>query len=73
MNNDGSTVRNTLFGGVRLTESADFNKYGHSDYGIGFDGRGSFSFPGGGFDINVIIFGIEMSYSIHVDNKNRTF
>ena len=73
MNNDDSTVRNTLFGAVRLTESADFNKYGYSDYGIGFYGRGSSSFPGGGFDINVIIFGIEMSYSIHVDNKNRTF
>ena len=73
MNNDDPTVRNTLFGAVRLTESADFNRYGYSDYRIGFDGRGSFSFPGGGFDIDVTILGIDMSYSIHVDNKKRTF
>ena len=73
MNNDDPTVRNTLFGAVRLTESADFNRYGYSDYRIGFDGRGSFSFPGGGFDIDVTILGIDMSYSIYVDNKKRTF
>ena len=73
MNNDDPTVRNTLFGAVRLTESADFNRYGYSDYRIGFDGRGSFLFPGGGFDIDVTILGIDMSYSIHVDNKKRTF
>ena len=73
MNNDDPTVRNTLFGAVRLTESADFNRYGYSDYRIGFDGRGSFSFPGGGFDIDVTILGIDMSYSIHVDNKKRIF
>ena len=38
---------------------ADIDKYGYSGYGIGFDRRGSFSFPGGGFDQNVIIFGAD--------------
>ena len=27
----------------------DIEEYGYSGYGIGFDRRGSFSFPGGGF------------------------
>ena len=30
-----------------------------------------FSFPGGGFGINVIIFGVDMSSSVHVDNKKK--
>ena len=31
----------------------------------------SFSFPGGGFAQNVLIFGADMSSSIHVGNKKR--
>ena len=47
----------------------DIDRY--SGYGIGFDRRGSFSFPGGGFGQNVIIFGADMNSSIHVDNKGK--
>ena len=54
-----------------LTKNADINKYRYSGYGIGFDRRGSFSFPCGGFDQNVIIFGADMSFSIHIDNKGK--
>ena len=32
-------------------EILDIEKYGYSDYGIGFDRQSSFSFPGGGFEI----------------------
>ena len=70
-NNDHSTVRNPLFGAVRLINNADIDEYRYSRYGIGFDRRGSFSFPGGGFGINVIIFGVDMSSSVHVDNKKK--
>ena len=49
----------------------DIDKYRYSGYGIGFDRRGSFSFPGGGFGQNVIIFGADMNSSIHVDNKGK--
>ena len=28
-------------------------------------------FPGGGFGQNVIIFGVDMSSSVHVDNKKK--
>ena len=52
-----------------MTKNADIDKYGYSGYGIGFDRRSSFSFPGGGFGQNVIIFGVDMSSSAHIDNK----
>ena len=68
---DDPTLKNCLFGAVTLTKNADIDKYGYSGYGIGFDRRGSFSFPGGGFGINVIIFEVDMSSSIHVDNKTK--
>ena len=41
------------------------------DYGIGFDRRPSFSFPSGGFGQNVLIFGADMSSSIHINNKKK--
>ena len=63
------TIKNFLFGAVTLTENADIDKYKYSSYGIGFDRRGSFSFPGGGFVQNMIIFGADMSSFIHIDNK----
>ena len=44
------TLKSCLFGAVTLTKNADIDKYGYSGYGIGFDGRTSFSFPGDGFD-----------------------
>ena len=56
---------------VTLTKDADIDKYWYSGYGIGFDRRSSFSFPGGGFGQNVLIFGVDMSFSAHIDNKKR--
>ena len=52
-----------------MTKNADIEKYGYSGYGIGFDRRSAFSFPSGGFDQNVLIFGVDMSCSAHIDNK----
>ena len=46
-------------------------KYGYSGYGIGFERRTSFSFPGGEFGENVLIFGADMSSSAHIDNKKK--
>ena len=54
-----------------MTKNGDFEKHGYSGYGIGFDRRSSFSFPGGGFDQNVLIFGVDMSSSAHIDNKKK--
>ena len=68
---DDPTLKNCLFGAVALTKNADIDNYKYSGYGIGFDRRGSFSFPSGGFGHNVIIFGADMSSSIHIDNKKK--
>ena len=65
------TLKNCLFGAITLTKNVDIDKYKYSGYGIGFDRRSSFSFPNGGFGQNVIIFGVDMSSSSHIDNKKR--
>ena len=65
------TLKSCLFGAATLTKNADINKYGYSGYGIGFDRRSRFSFPGCGFGQNVLIFGADMSSSGHINNKKK--
>ena len=60
-----------MFGGVKLTENADPDKYSYSGYGIGFDIRGYHSLPDGSLGKNVIIFGVDVSSSEHIDNKGK--
>ena len=69
--NNDLTLKNCLFGAVTLTKNVYIDKYGYSGYGIGFDRRSSFSFPGGGFGQNVLTFGADMSSSDHIDNKKK--
>ena len=64
-------LKNCLFAAVTLTKNANIDKYGCSGYGIGFDRRSSFTFPGGGFGQNVLIFGVDTSSSTHIDNKKK--
>ena len=70
-NDSDPTLKNCLFGAVTLTKNVDIEKYGHSGYGTGFDRRGSFSFPSGGFGKNILIFGVDMSSSVQIDNKKK--
>ena len=65
---DDLTLKNCLFGVVTLIKNADIDKYEYFGYGIGFERRGSFSFPGGGFGQNVMIFGVGMSFTTHIHN-----
>ena len=65
--NNDPTLKNCLFGTVTLTKNADIDKYGDSGYGIGFDRRSSLSFSGLRFGQNVLIFGVVMSSSAHID------
>ena len=67
------TIKNCLFGAVTLTKNADIEMYKYSCYGIGFDRKSSFSFSGGSLGQNVLIFGADMSTSIHIDNKKKTY
>ena len=71
--NNDPTLKNLFFGAVTLTKDADIDKYGYSGYGIAFDRKSSFSFPDGGFGQNAIIFGVDMSFSAHTDDKKKAF
>ena len=63
------TLENCLFGAIKLTKNSDNDKYKYSGYGIGIDTGGSFSHPSGGNGTNVIIFGADLSNSVHANNK----
>ena len=67
--NNDATLKNCLFSKVTLTTNTDIDRYGYSSYGAGFDRRSSFSFPSAGFGLYVLIFGVDMSSSAHIDNK----
>ena len=67
---DYPALEDCLFGSVKLTKNSDIDKYKYSGYAIGFDRRDKFSF-GDGFGQNVIIFGADMSSSIHANNKTE--
>ena len=65
------TLGGCLFGEVKPTKNADLDKYSHCGYGIGFDTCGEYSVPDGNVVKNVIIFGVDMSSSVHIDNKRN--
>ena len=70
-NDSDPTLKNCLFGAVTFTKNADIEKYGYSGYGNGFDRRSAFSFSGGGFGQNILLFGVDMSSSAQIDNKKN--
>ena len=65
------TLKNCLFGAVTLTKNADIDKYGYFSYGIGFDRRRSFTFLVARYGQNILIFGTNMGFSAHIDNKKK--
>ena len=65
------TLKECLFGDVKLAENADADKYIYSGYSIGFDLRSEFPFSDGSVGKNAIIFGVDMSLSVHIDNKEK--
>ena len=69
--NNDPKLKSCLFDAVTLIKNADIYKYGYSGFGIVFDRRPSFSFPGSGFDQNVLIFGVDMSFSANIDEKRK--
>ena len=64
------TLENCLFGAVKLTKHVDTDLYKYSGYGIEFDRKAFFS-VGNEVGRNVIIFGVDMSSSPHIDNKKK--
>ena len=70
------TIQNALFGAMQITKNADTSKYDYKGYGICFDESEQFTHvrKEGNFSHttlarNVIIFGADMSFSKHANNK----
>ena len=70
------TIQNALSGAMQITKNADTSKYNYKGYGICFDEseefthvrkRGNFSDTTTGR--NIIIFGVDVSFSKHANNK----
>ena len=71
--NTDFTIVGCLFGCAKLAKNADLDKYSYSSYGTGFDTRGYHSLLDGSVGKNAIIFGVDMSSFVHVDNKVKDF
>ena len=74
--NNEFTIQNALFGAIEITKNENTSKYEHKGYGTCFNESESFSHvrKEGNFNHttlarNVIIFGVDMSFSKHANNK----
>ena len=70
------TIQNALFGAMEITKNTDTSKYTYKGYGICFDEGGTFShrITEGGrthttLGRNVLIVGVDMSFSVHATNR----
>ena len=66
------TLKNCLFGTVKLVRNADKSKFTYNDRGIAFDGEVMWSFAND-FGRNVVIFGVDNTSSSHTDNQKNNF
>ena len=69
--NSDFTLKDSLFEGVKLAKNIDLDKYVSSGYSIGFGLRSEFSLSDGSVGKNAIIFGVDMSSSVHIGNKGK--
>ena len=58
-----------MFGAVNITKDIDTSNYKYSSYGIGFDGKSDFTFGNIINGRNVMIFGCDISFFSHANNK----
>ena len=73
---DTFTIQNALFGAMQITKNSDTSEYDYKGYGIYFDEGDQFyhTITEGGFAHttnarNVLIFGVDMSFSVHATNR----
>ena len=69
-----NALKNCLFGGYKVNRpnnTTNSHEYIYSGYGIGFDHTGVFTHSEDGLARNVIIFGADMSRSVHASNKTQ--
>ena len=70
--NSDNVLKNCLFGASKVTkpgDTTDTDKYIYSGYGLGFDRTVQFTHRQGGIARNIIIFGVNLSNSVHATNK----
>ena len=74
--NTDYTIQNALFGAMKITKNADYSKNNYTGYVLCFDEGGEFGHTvrQGNLDRttnarNVIIFGVDMTSSIHATNR----
>ena len=70
------TIQNALFGAMQITKNTDTSKYDYKGYGICFDERSEFghtitedSFAHTTDARNILIFGADISFSVHKTNR----
>ena len=66
--NSDFILKDYLFGGVELAENAKPDKYKDSGYCIGFNLG---PLPNFDWAKNIIIFGVDMSSSVHINNNKK--
>ena len=65
------TLKDCLFGAVKLTKNADTDKYKYSSYGRGFNLQSAFSLLEGSIGKNANFFGADKSSSVFIDNRKK--
>ena len=65
------TLKDCSFGAVQLSTNPDWNKYFYSGYDIEFNFCSPFPVTNFDWSKNVVIFRIDSSLSIHIDNKKK--
>ena len=69
-----NALKNDLFGGIKVNRpnnTTNPHEYIYSGYGIGFNHTGVITHSEGNLARNVIIFGVDMSRSVHGSNKTQ--
>ena len=69
--NGDFTLKNFLFGNVKLTKNPDADKYSYFGCSLGFDSCFLSSYPEFDWDKNFVIFGVENSSSVLADNNKK--
>ena len=62
---------NTVFTLKDCTKNANSDEYVYSGFVIRFDSCSEFALPDGNVGRNVIVFGVSMSSSVHIDNEEK--
>ena len=69
--NPAFTLKDCLFGGVKLAKNADPDISAYSCYDIGFDSNSEFPLTDSSVGKNVSICGVDISSSVHTGRKGK--